>query len=188
MSTAAPAGAAALGHEPMFRQLLGARFATLPATVRRLHLREGTAVYTGEVQVERGIGLLSRLCARATRLPPVGHGPVSVEIDAHPAGERWTRRMGRHAMRSRLWASEGLLCERLGLVTFGFRLGVEQECLTWRVVRVRALGVPLPARAFASVSARESEADGRYTFDVTAALPLMGLLVHYRGWLHVEPH
>jgi len=182
-----PADPGSLEVVLMFPALLGARFATLPVVVQRLHLRKGNAVYTGEVQVERGAGLLSRLCAWATRLPPAGRGPVSVEIDAHPSGERWTRRMGRHAMRSRLWAADGLLCERLGLVTFGFRLGVEQDCLTWRVVRVRALGVPLPADAFANVFAQESQADGRYTFAVSAELPLIGLLVRYRGWLKVEP-
>jgi len=172
---------------PIFQQLLGGGFATLPASVQHLHLRTGRAVYSGEVQVERGSGVLSRLCAWATRLPPAGHGPVSVEIVSTPAAERWTRHIGGHAMPSRLWASDGLLCERLGLVTFGFRLGVEHGQLTWHVVRVRALGVPLPARAFGKVSARESEVDGRYTFDVTAALPWIGLLVHYRGWLHVDP-
>lgn len=170
---------------PVFARLLGDDFAALPAVVQRLHLRAGRAVYTGEAQVERGRGRLARLCAWATRLPPAGSGPVSVEIDAGPAAERWTRHIGGHAMRSRLWAADGLLCERLGLVTFGFRLAVEHGQLTWRVARVRALGVPLPARAFGDVSARESEADGRYAFDVTAALPWIGPLVHYRGWLRV---
>lgn len=172
---------------PVFQQLLGADFAELPPGVQHLHLRSGTTVYAGEVRVERGSGVLSRLCAWATRLPSAGRGPVAVEIASDPSAERWTRHIGGHAMRSRLWASDGLLCERLGLVTFGFRLGVEHGQLVWRVQRVRALGVPLPARAFGAVVARESEADGRYTFDVSAALPGVGLLVHYRGWLHVEP-
>ncbi len=89
-------------------------------------------------------------------------------------------------MRSRLWLADGLLCERLGLVTFGFRLGVEQGSLTWRVARVRALGVPLPPSMFTQVLAHEGEADGSYTFNVQAALTMIGLLVHYRGWLNVE--
>ncbi|MDQ3039362.1 MAG: DUF4166 domain-containing protein, partial [Pseudomonadota bacterium] len=146
----------------------------------------GQAFYSGEVSVDRGTGWLSRLCARATRLPPVGHGPIEVEIVAAPAEERWTRRVGTHAMRSRLWLADGLLCERLGLVTFGFRLGVEQGSLTWRVARVRALGVPLPPSMFTQVLAHEGEADGSYTFNVQAALTMIGLLVHYRGWLNVE--
>lgn len=176
---AAPAAA-------LFQQLLGPDFAKLPASVQHLHLRSGKTRHVGEVHVERGTGLLSRLCAWATRLPPAGRGPVAVDIETGSSGECWTRHMGGHAMRSRLWAADGLLCERLGLVTFGFRLGVEQGRLTWRVVRVRALGLPLPARWFGAVSACESELDGHYAFDVTAALPLAGMLVHYRGWLQVE--
>lgn len=171
----------------IFQQILGACFLELPPSVQRLHLRSGTTLYAGEVQVERGRGVLSRLCAWATRLPSAGHGPLTVEIASSRTAERWTRRIGGHAMRSRLWASDGLLCERLGLVTFGFRLGVEHGQLFWRVQRVRALGVPLPARVFGAVVACESESLGRYTFDVRASLPGVGLLVHYRGWLHADP-
>ena len=55
--------------------------------------------------------------------------------------------------------------------------------IVWRVVRVSAFGLPLPARWFTGVGARESAEDGRYRFDVWASLPFIGLLVHYRGWL-----
>lgn len=170
---------------PLFQRLLGDAFEALPEPVRRIHLRHGTQTYRGEVEVDRGVGLLSRLCGWVTRLPPAGRGPISVEIDASASRERWTRRVGRHVMRSQLWAADGLLCERLGLVTFGFRIGAQNGCLKWTVARVAAIGLPLPVRAFSGVFALESEADGRYTFDVTAALPLVGPLVHYRGWLHV---
>ena len=62
----------------------------------------------------------------------------------------------------------------------------EDGAIVWRVVRVHALGVPLPARWFRSVRARESAGDdGRYHFDVSASMPIAGLLVHYRGWLDV---
>lgn len=178
-------------HSPMdtmmFPQLLGPAFAALPGSVQRLHMRTGPATYTGRVSVVRSPRWLSRLCAWATRLPPAGDGPIQVDIDATSQREFWTRRVAGHAMRSRLWAADGLLCERLGLVTFGFKLAAENGCLSWRVVRARALGVPLPARLFTEVHACEGETDdGRYTFDVSAALPLIGPLVHYRGWLHVE--
>ena len=89
-------------------------------------------------------------------------------------------------MRSRLWDADGVLCERLGLVTFGFALSARDGAIEWRVVRVRALGLPLPARWFGAVAAREFEQNDRYHFDVRAALPLAGLLVHYRGWLDVD--
>lgn len=171
---------------PLFRRLLGDAIDRMPDSVRRLHHRPGTAVYRGEVIVERGTTLFARFCGWATALPPAGEGPIEVEIVADARRERWTRRVGKHAMPSILWDADGLLCERLGLVNFGFRVSAEDGVIVWRVVRVRALGVvPLPVRAFSGVEAREFEQDGRYRFDVRAALPFAGMLVHYRGWLDV---
>lgn len=167
----------------MYRQLLGAPFDALAPSLRALHARNGRHRYHGKVEVDRGAGLLAWLCAVATRLPPAGRGPIKVEIVSDAGRERWTRVFSHRPMRSRLWARDGLLCERLGLATFGFRLHIEAGAIVWRVVRVRVLGVPLPARWFSRVQAREYDSKGRYHFDVTAALPLAGRLVHYRGWL-----
>lgn len=176
--------------ELLFPALLGERFRALPPCVQALHLREGTQHLQGEVEVERGRGWLSRLCCRATRLPPAGAGAIAVEITSAKGSEQWVRRIAGHAMPSRLWAGEGLLCERLGWVTFGFRLDVEREAIVWRVARVSVFGIPLPSSWFADVVAREWEEAGRYRFDVAAAMPVAGLLVRYRGWLRVavNPH
>ena len=181
MTAAAPADA-------LFRRLLGAgTFDTLPAPLRILHLRSGTARWHGEVEVIRGRGLLSRFCAWATRLPPAGTGPIEVEIIADEGREQWTRHVAGHAMRSRLRAVDGLLDERLGLVDFRFRLASVDRDIVWTVAGVRVLGLlPLPAAWFSQVHARESADGARYRFEVVAALPLAGPLVHYRGWLEVE--
>lgn len=171
---------------PLFQRLLGDDFGSLPPTVKILHSRDGCHRYCGEVEVSRGKHPLARLLAWATRLPPAGKGDVAVEIDADGRCERWTRHIGGHAMPSRLWSENGVLCEKLGLVRFGFRLSVEESIIVWRVARVHALGLPLPARWFDAVRARESEVEGRYRFDVAAAMPIAGVLVHYRGWLVVD--
>ena len=71
-------------------------------------------------------------------------------------------------------------------MTFGFRIRACNGQLEWTVARVSALGLPLPAGAFSEVFALEAQENERYTFDVTAALPFVGPLVHYRGWLHVN--
>lgn len=169
----------------LFPALLGVDFERLPAVVQRLHL-SGTTSYVGQVEVRRGSGFISRVCAWAARLPPAFVGPIRVDIECSPKAEHWTRHVHGHAMPSRLWASDGLLCEQLGLLNFGFQLAVVENQLRWKVKRVRALGLPLPSAAFAAVNAVESiDAVGRYTFDVAASLPVVGLLVHYRGWLHV---
>jgi hypothetical protein len=169
----------------LFERLLGDAFGSLAPRVRKLHRDAGTRRYRGEVEVERGNHPLAVLCARATRLPPAGSGPIEVEIASDAAGECWARHVGGHVMRSRLQDCGGLLRERLGLVTFTFALQAREGAIEWRVVRVHALGLPLPVRWFGAVAACEGESDGRYTFDVSAALPLAGLLVRYRGWLDV---
>jgi hypothetical protein len=170
----------------LYQRLLGEDYARLPPTVAALHARGSHRRYSGDVEVERGTGLLARACAAVTGLPPTCRGRIEVDIDASADGETWTRRVAGHAMRSRLRACDGHLRETLGLVTFDFRLQIEGGRLRWRVARVRALGVPLPLRWFRAVHAVESQVGGRYCFDVRASLPLVGLLVHYRGALDVD--
>lgn len=172
----------------LFVDLLGeVEFSKLPEHVQALHRASGTRVYRGEARVVRGTSWLARLCGFFTSQPPAAQQvKLQVEIVAKSRGERWTREFAGHPMRSTLWARDGLLCERLGLVTFAFALSVEAGQLFWRVHRVSALGIPLPARWFEGVCACESEIDDRYHFDVVARMPMAGLLVHYKGWLHVD--
>ena len=175
-------------NEALYVRVLGPLFDTLSPRLQSLHSRPGAWRYSGEVEVLRGTRWLARLCSWATRLPPAAKGRVEVEIEAIDGMEKWTRHIGGRSMPSRLWEQDGLLCEQLGPVRFGFRLSVEQGAITWRVARVNVLGLGLPTRWFREVLAyeSESEADGHYRFDVAATLPGIGLLVHYRGWLHVE--
>ena len=89
-------------------------------------------------------------------------------------------------MRSTLTERDGLLEEALGPARFRFVLSVADGGVAWRVAGMRVMGVPLPAAWFKAVTARQSVRAGRYTFDVRAELPWIGLLVHYQGWLESE--
>jgi hypothetical protein len=170
----------------LFSTLLGDAFDRLPPRVRALHAAIGSRTYRGSADIERGSGFLSQIMGMATSLPPRGRQlPTTVTIETSESTERWSRNFDGHWMRSNLSNADGLLRETLGLATFRFRLTVENDVLTWHVASVRSLGIPLPARWFAGVIAREFEIDGRYHFDVRAELPLVGLLVHYRGALDV---
>lgn len=181
--------ARAQSSQLVFPTLLGGDFTRLPLTVQALHLAGGARRYQGEVDIRRNRNPLARLCGFATGLPPaMTAAPLAVEILAQPEGEHWRRDFGGYPMQSRLWRKAGRLCERLGLVTFAFALRVEAGALCWRVQKVSALGLPLPAAWFRGVYAREYENAGRYCFEVAAALPLAGELVHYRGWLAVDTH
>lgn len=169
----------------LFQALLGATFFRLPEAVRRLHGVRGHARYVGQATVERGTHPLARLCARVAGLPPaMRDAPLTVDFDANARQETWRRSFDGTPMRSQLSLRHGMLCERLGALRFRFHLYLHEDALHWRVAGVRAFGVlPLPARWFEGVRCVEREVDGRYAFEVDAALPLAGTVVRYRGWL-----
>jgi hypothetical protein len=173
--------------KPLFSLLLGNSFDELPVEIRKVH-DGGDKLLVGRCDVLRGEGFWSRLLASATSLPPAGlDQEISVTIVSTPRGERWIRSFGRKRMSSTLAIEQGLLVENLGPVTFTFNLQycrASQE-IEWALCKVKVLQVPVPVSWFSAVAARESHRDGRYRFDVTAALPVVGLLVQYRGWLSV---
>lgn len=170
----------------LFRHLLGIEFDSLPSAVRQVHDGRAERVLRGRCDVERGTSPLSRLLAALTSLPAAGRDvPLTVTILSDANGETWTRAFGERRMRSSLRARGGLLEERLGPAGFRFRLATREGAIVWKLESVRALGLPLPLAWFHGVEARESADGSRYRFDVRAALPLAGLLVHYRGELEV---
>ena len=133
-------------------------------------------------------GPFARLLGAVAGLPPAADdAPITVTIDRDGGGETWRRDFDGHVMTSRLSARGGLLTENFGLVRFGFRLAAGRRGLRWRLARASVLGLPLPAGWFAGVAAREFDVDGAYAFEVRAALPLVGLVVDYRGRLSARP-
>ncbi|WP_235504274.1 MULTISPECIES: DUF4166 domain-containing protein [Stenotrophomonas] len=170
---------------PLFERVLGAAFAQLPPLLRALHSVPRRQVWHGQGSVRRGRHWLVAPCAWLARLPPSADAvPVTVEFVVDDSGECWNRRFGAARMASRLWQREGRLFERLGAVHFRFALHAVDGEIHWRAERVRAFGiVPLPAAWFAQVRCREREHAGRYEFLVDVALPLVGPLIRYEGWL-----
>jgi hypothetical protein len=128
---------------------------------------------------------LARLWARVAGVPKAGEDVATlVAFETGPAGETWRRDFGGQPMRSQLRRDGQLLAERLGPLQFRFALHVHDGAIWWHAARVRLLGLlPLPASWFDRVRCRESEHAGRYTFEVEAALPLLGPLIRYEGWL-----
>lgn len=172
---------------PLFRRLLGAAFETLPAPVIRLHDARAHKVFSGRCRIGRGSHWLVPLIARVMSLPKGGEDlPVEIVIESAGGRETWARKFAGQPMRSVLSERNGQLEERLGPMAFRFALKVEGQAIVWTLAGVKLLGLlPLPLAWFSGVCARESAQSGRYRFEVSAALPFVGPLIHYDGWLDV---
>ncbi len=76
-----------------------------------------------------------------------------------------------------------MLEERFGPLRFHFDLPLEANGLRMSMQGWSAFGIPLPLRLAPRSEARVWDKDGVFHFDVPIALPLVGTIVHYRGWL-----
>lgn len=169
---------------PLYARVMGEDFARLPAAVRALHLVNGDLAASGTAEVIRGTGGLARLLCRIMGFPAAAaEVPVSVWMREEAGVETWRRDFCGTAFSSRLQQRGALLTERFGPIRFGFTLRRESDGLTMLFARWWLGPLPMPRLLMPRGAAREYEAEGRFHFDVPVALPLIGPVIHYRGWL-----
>ena len=172
---------------PLYRRLLGDRFALLPAQVRGLHDLDRQSVWVGRADVERGTSLVCRMIAAVTRLPPSGaEQPLTVTFTAVDGAELWHRAFGRRVLASRQVLGDGVILERIGPATVALAADVTPAGLTLSVAHLWVLGVPMPSWLVPEVATREYETEGRYRFEVEARMRVFGRLVRYAGWLEPQ--
>ncbi|MDQ0469154.1 SDR family oxidoreductase [Labrys wisconsinensis] len=170
---------------------LGPSFAILPQAVGRAHRLGPVTRLAGMAEVEGPESLPASWLAHLFRLPAAGRQvPVRVVMRLDAAGaETWERDFGGRRFRSRLSPlGPGRLRERFAPFDFELALAATTEGLTMRLVGWRLGPLALPVGLAPASLARESvDAEGRFRFDVPIALPGIGRLVRYRGWLAPEP-
>jgi hypothetical protein len=173
---------------PLYRRVMGARFDVLPNSVRAMHeiWRDGGA--EGEAEVEGPANRPGRIIARVMGFPAPGRTHVQVGFSERDGVETWTRKFGAHRFTSRLSQAGHRLVERFGPLRFEFDLPSDDSGLTMVMRRWSCLRVPLPMFLAPRSVAREWEDGGRFHFDVPIALPLVGRVVRYRGWLRPCGH
>jgi hypothetical protein len=175
---------------PLYRRLLGDSLAALPAPLRALHApdpRSGLTV-AGLASVERGQNLASRMVGAVFGFPEAGRDvPVTVRIERRGPGELWRRTFAGKSFSSLQSPGQGradrLLSERFGPFRFDLALIVEAGRLRLVLRGWSGLGIPLPRRLAPGGEAYEFAEDGKFHFHVEIALPVIGLVVRYRGWL-----
>jgi hypothetical protein len=168
---------------PLYARVMGADFARLSPAVARVHdlLRDSGA--SGRAIVRRGTNPVARAIATIMRFPPAGEHPLDVAFAEANGFERWTRDFSGHRFSSELSQHRDRLIERFGPLRFTFALVVEGAGLRMIMQRWSFLRIPLPLALAPRSDAREWEEDDRFHFDVAIALPLVGPIVHYTGWL-----
>lgn len=174
--------------DPLYRRLLGADFDRLPESLRALHDLQGQSLYQGRAEVTRGPNPLARFVAGLLGLPETGPDvPVTVEFRRDGMGEIWIRQFGRRRFATRLRlvpdAVGGKLAEQFGPFALTMDLVPRSDGLELVPLRFTAFGLPIPHWLAVRSTAHELVREGRYGFDVTIGLPVLGRLVGYRGWL-----
>jgi hypothetical protein len=168
---------------PLYARVMGPAYDALPETVRAMHRVRGDAGASGEATVTRGSNLAARVVARIMGFPRTGTHRLHVAFSEREGVETWTRTFGDQSFASHLSERNGRLAERFGPLRFLFALPSDRQGLEMRIVGWSCFGVPLPMALAPQSIAREWEEAGRFNFDVPIALPLVGMIVHYRGWL-----
>jgi Domain of unknown function (DUF4166) len=177
-----------------FEQLLGAEFARLPAAVRQVHAARAPLRTAGRADVTAATSAMARLVCWFAGLPKPGRAIETAVVFTSDGkgGEHWQRQFGERRYQSTIVAGNGrdagLLVERFGLFDLKFRLTPRDDGLHWALAGGRFVGLPLPRWSVPYVDGLESTDGARFTFDIDVTFPVIGWLVHYRGWLIPQDH
>lgn len=170
-------------YAPVYKRVMGEAYDMLPQAVRKLHLLGGDGGASGTATVERGGNPFARLVGGIMRFPPAGTHQLHVSFTEHEGAEHWTRNFSGRRFSSHLAEKEGKLTERFGPLRFYFDLPSDADGLEMVMRRWTAFGITLPLALAPKSQAREWQEGEDFCFDVPISLPLIGLVVHYRGRL-----
>lgn len=173
---------------PLYRKVLGTAFAELPDQVRAIHEGTGTRKWAGQAEVRRGKGWGAHAIAWLLGFPGAADRiPVSVSFSPHQGGELWTRNFGGRKFTSIQECGTGrndyLLVERFGPISVALALVLDEGRLFLVPRRWSLLGMPLPAFLLPRGTSFETQENGKFRFDVEISLPVLGLIVAYKGEL-----
>ena len=172
----------------LFERVLGDRFAALPAPLQRFHRLSGRHELQGLVETDPPASAAGRVLAWCLGTPTrATHGPLRFVLEAAPDVEAWTRHFPGRTMRSRMRFASGHLVEQMGPARLTFALEVSNARLRMRLRSLHFLGIPCPAwlrpRLVAEEAGDQAAGSERLHFRIEAAVPWIGPVVGYRGYL-----
>ncbi len=174
---------------PLYRNILGNAWDRLPAEIRSMHDVDDAEIVHGRARVTRGESKIAQKIADLFGFPAADEDiAVSVQFTAKDGTEKWTRTFGDKSFSSTQHAGKGhwqrLLIERFGPLQFAMALVLESDNRLRLVLRHwRAFGIPIPLCLCPKSDSYETVGNGKFRFNVRISLPMIGLIVHYQGWL-----
>jgi hypothetical protein len=159
-------------------------FAKLPDLVQQAH--RGTIRLSGSAKVERGKGV-GGLIAALMRLPKSNPKADLVVTAWHfPDQMIWSRSFDGRIFESTFKKDDDLLVEQMGPLSLYLQPMCEGGRLVYRLIGTQIGPITVPRFLAPSMSAWESEKDGKYAFEVSVGLPLFGQVIRYSGSLDLE--
>jgi Domain of unknown function (DUF4166) len=163
----------------------------MPLTTQQLHRGSPAVFGEGKADISKPDTVLGRWISALFRFPKPGTAvPVSVLVERDGTGERWVRRYPDRTMASVMsngHANDQTLEETFGPLSFRMKITGHKDGLDMHMQGARFGSVPLPRFMVPDIVASERvDADGRHLFDVAIGLPVIGRIVHYRGWLSLR--
>jgi hypothetical protein len=174
---------------PTYPSILGSAFETLPPLLQDLHQPGPRSQWAGRATVSAATGPLPRLIARLFGFPATGGDvPVTVTFTTDASGtETWARDFDGRVLRSTQSKGQSrnahLIEERFGPLRFGLAVVWDQDRLRIIPRRWSFLGLPLPGFLMPKGDSFERQEEDRFRFHVEVAVPLIGPVVTYDGWL-----
>jgi Domain of unknown function (DUF4166)/Saccharopine dehydrogenase NADP binding domain len=168
---------------PLYKRIMAHSFDRLPLPVRTMHDICGAGTAHGHAEVERGTSFLAKLVCNIMRFPPAGRNKLTVYFTEENGVEQWTRAFGGHRFSSTLSEAKGRLVERFGPMRFHFDLPATDRGLTMVMRKWSIFGVPMPLWLAPRSEAQEWAEGDDFRLDVPIDLPMIGRIIHYRGWL-----
>jgi NAD(P)-dependent dehydrogenase (short-subunit alcohol dehydrogenase family) len=176
-------------NKALFRAVLGdAEFAGMPKTTRALHRGAPAVMASGFADIGPADNAVGRFVSWLFRFPKPGKNvPLDVLIEQTEEGERWERRYPDRVMKSvmsKANAEDRTLEERFGPISFRMKISGHRDGLDMQMLSARTGKLTLPKFMVPEVIATERvDGQGHHLFDVSIGLPVIGRIVHYKGWL-----
>jgi len=170
----------------IYQSALGDKFHELPYELKQFHGTLGYHTFEGRCVIEGPKTRVARMLAKILQLPDASaEAPLLFHLQMARTWEQWERHFPSRVMRSLLEYNGKFLVESLGPSKLFFEPIFADGKLSLNLKRMTFCGVPCPRWLFPRVKADETGSGGVLHFDVAAAVPLIGQLVAYKGYLKV---